>query len=156
MMGPALSVSNNMQSPPDPQPLAPAHDPVPELLGRVYAESPVSLKKRLLEQLLKPLGLLSLATVCNGAFANLAFNQDWFKRGIRPELAQSVDADQVMALTDYVQQVSCQAVAGLAQVLIASPVLQGSVAASALLALLIQRAREHPKTDPRAHEDFEP
>lgn len=132
------------------------HDPVPTLLGQVYAESPVSLKSRLLEQLLKPLGLLSLATVCNGAFANLAFNNDWFKRGIRPELVQSVDADQVMALTGYVQQVSFQAVDGLAQVLSGSPVMQGSVAASALLALLMKRGREQPKTDAHALEDFEP
>jgi hypothetical protein len=129
---------------------------VPALLGRVYAESPLPLKKRLLEHLLKPLGLLSLATVCNGAFANLAINQDWSRLGIRPELAQSVDAEQVMALTDYVQQVSVQAISGVSQVLSASPVVQGSVAASALIALLIKRAREQPGPDPRDLEDFEP
>ena len=145
-----------MHKPTLPQIEQAAHDPVPALLGQVYSESPISLMRRLLEQVLKPLGLLSLATVCDGAFANLAFNSDWFKRGIRPELVQSVDADQVMALTDYVQQVSVQAVTGLAQVLSTSPVLQGSMAAAALLALLIKRAREQPKTDANPLEDFEP
>ena len=126
-------------------------DPVPALLGRVYAEAPTPLKSRLLEHLLKPLGLLSLAAVCNGAFANVALNRNW---AIRPELAQAVDGDQVMALTAYVQQVSVQAVTGLSQVLSASPVMQGSVAASALVALLIKRAREQRPPDPRDLEDF--
>jgi hypothetical protein len=59
-----------------------------------------------------------------------------------------------MALTAYVQQVSVQAVTGLSQVLSASPVMQGSVAASALVALLIKRAREQRPPDPRDLEDF--
>jgi hypothetical protein len=138
------------------QALPVAHDPVPALLGRVYAEAPISLKRRLLAHLLKPLGLLSLATVCNGAFANLAINRDWSQMGIRPEMAQAVNAEQVITLTDYVQQVSVQAISGLTQVLTASPVLQGSVAASALVALLIKRAREQPKPSPRDLEDFAP
>jgi hypothetical protein len=121
------------------------------LLGRVYAEAPAPLKSRLLEHLLKPLGLLSLAAVCNGAFANLALNRNW---AIQPELAQKVDSEQVMALAAYVQQVSVQAVTGLSQVLTSSPLLQGSVAASALVALLVKRSRELPKPDPRDLEDF--
>jgi hypothetical protein len=131
-----------------------APDPVPVLLGRVYAEAPTPLKRRLLEHLLKPLGLLSLATVCNGAFAQLALSRDW--HGVRPELAQSVDADQVRALAGYVQQVNFQAISNLTQVLTASPVLQGSVAASALIAVLIKRAREQPKPSQRDLEDFAP
>jgi hypothetical protein len=132
-----------------PFPAAPAAtpDPVPALLGRVYAEAPPSLKSHLLEQLLKPLGLLSLAVVCNGAFANLAFNQDWTALRIRPEIAQSVKAEQVAVLAGYVQQVSIQAITGLSQLLSNTPVLQGSVAASALIAMLVQRAREQPKPD---------
>lgn len=139
-------------NPPTPLPhAAEVPDPVPALLGRVYAEAPTPLKSRLLEQLLKPLGLLSLAAVCNGAFAHVALNRNW---AIRPELAQAVDGEQVMALTAYVQQVSVQAVTGLSQVLSASPVMQGSVAASALVALLIKRAREQRPPDPRDLEDF--
>lgn len=122
-------------------------DPVPALLARVYAEAPAPLKSRLLEQLLKPLGLLSLAAVCNGAFANLAFSKDWSVLRIRPEVAQSVDTEQVTVLAHYVQQVSWQAITGLSQVITTSPVLQGSVAASALVAVLIQRVREQPKPD---------
>jgi hypothetical protein len=105
----------------------------------------------MLEQLLKPLGLLSLATVCNGAFANLALTRNW---AIQPDLVQKVDAKQVMALTIYVQQVSVHAVTSLSHVLISSPLLQGSVAASALVALLIKRSRESPQPDPRDLEDF--
>jgi hypothetical protein len=140
-----------MQTPHNSLPPTAAPDPVPALLGRVYAEAPASLKSRLLEQLLKPLGMLSLAAVCNGAFANVAVNRNW---AIRPELAQTVDAEQVIALTAYVQQVSVQAVTGLSQVLTASPVLQGSVAASALVALLIKRAREQRPPDLRELDDF--
>lgn len=136
-----------MPTPHLPSPAAAPPDPVPALLGRVYAEAPPPLKSRLLEQLLKPLGLLSLAVVCNGAFAGLAFSQNWSTLRIRPEVAQSVGAEQVTVLAGYVQQVSFQAITGLGQVLSASPVLQGSVAASALMALLVQRAREQPKPD---------
>jgi hypothetical protein len=128
-----------------------SEDPVPVLLGRVYAEAPTPLKSRMLEQLLKPLGLLSLATVCNGAFANLALTRNW---AIQPDLVQKVDSKQVMALTIYVQQVSVQAVTSLSHVLTSSPLLQGSVAASALVALLIKRSRELPQPDPRDLEDF--
>jgi hypothetical protein len=65
-----------------------------------------------------------------------------------------VDADQIMALTAYVQQVSVQAVTGLSQVLTSSPLMQGSVAASALVAVLIKRSREQHLPDPRDLEDF--
>jgi hypothetical protein len=122
-------------------------DLVPVLLARVYAEAPPPLKSRLLEQLLKPLGLLSLAAVCNGAFASLAFSKELAGLRIRPELAQSVGSEQVAVLAGYVQQVSFQAISGLSQLLSNSPVLQGSVAASALVAVLVQRAREQPTTD---------
>jgi hypothetical protein len=126
-------------------------DPVPALLGRVYSEAPYSLKSRLLEHLLKPLGILSLVAVCNGAFANVALNRNW---EIRPELAQAVDGEQVMALTAFVQQVSVQAVTGLSQLLSSFPVLQGSVAASALVALLIKRSHEQHALEARDQEDF--
>jgi hypothetical protein len=140
---------------PTPSPVsAAASDPVPVLLGRVYAEAQLPLKSRLLEHLLKPLGLLSLAAVCNGAFASLALNPNWSGPRVRPELALAVDAEQVTALAGYVQQVSYQAINGLSQVLTASPVLQGSVAASTLVALLIQRARAQAKPDQRDFDVF--
>ena len=60
-----------MHKPTLPQIEQAAHDPVPALLGQVYAESPISLKRRLLEQLLKPLGLLSLACVLIGVSASV-------------------------------------------------------------------------------------
>jgi hypothetical protein len=144
---PSSPRSLTMPTPPNTPANTTTPDPVPALLGRVYAEAPPPLKSRLLEQLLKPLGLLSLAAVCNGAFASLAFSQDWSALRIRPEMAQTVKAEQVTVLAGYVQQVSFQAIAGLGQLLSNSPVLQGSVAASALVAVLVQRAREQPKPD---------
>lgn len=135
---------------------AAAPDSVPALVGCVYAEAPIPLKTRLLEHLLKPLGLLSLVTVCNGAFSILALNRDWSRMGIRPEMARSVNAEQVKTLTGYVQQVSVESITSLTQVLTTSPVLQGSVAASALIALLIRHACEQPKPSQRDLEDFAP
>lgn len=126
-------------------------DPVSELIGRVYAEAPTPVKRRLLEHLLKPLGLLSLATVCNGAFVNLALNRSW---AIQPDFVKRVNPEQVIALTAYVQQVSVHAVTSLSHVLTSNPLLQGSVAASALVALLIKRSQEFPPPDPRDLEDF--
>jgi hypothetical protein len=53
----------------------------------------------------------------------------------------------VIALVDYVQQVSVNAVDGLAHLLSASPVLTSSAAATLLITVLVQRARTRRAED---------
>ena len=120
---------------------------IANLVGQVYAIAPPTERRRLLEHLLKPLGVLSLVAVANGIFANIRFRSGWSDLQVRVEDAQQVQPGDVITLVNYVQQVSAQAVDGLADMLAASPVLTGSAAAALLISLLVQRARKRRAED---------
>jgi hypothetical protein len=113
---------------------------IPQLVGEVFDAAPPADKRRLLEQLLPPLGLLSLVAVANGIFAKIRFRSGWPEMHIRLEDVQNVRASEITSLVDHVQQVSVQAVDGLAQLVSASPVLASSGAAALLVTLLMRRA----------------
>jgi hypothetical protein len=66
---------------------------------------------------------------------------------VRAEDAQNVQPGDVITLVNHVQQVSVQAVDGLADLLAASPVLAGSAATALLITLLVQRSRSRPAMD---------
>jgi hypothetical protein len=114
-----------------------AAQPVPELVARLYADAPPAEKSRLLEPLLRPLGLLSLFALADGAFARI-----WLRNGasdlrVSPDDAQAISAAQVADLVGYLEQASVEALDGLCQVIGASPLLAGS--ASAVLVVLVLR-----------------
>ena len=90
---------------------------------------------------MRPLGVLSLMAIAGGVFASLRFRGGWQDFHVRLDDAQRVHAGDVIALVDHVQQVSVEAVDGLAQTLMASPIMAGSAAAALLVTLLLQRAR---------------
>lgn len=113
---------------------------IAHLVGQVYESAPPAERSRLLEQLLKPLGVLSLVAVANGIFAKIRFRGGWPELHVRLEDAQNVQASDVITLVNHVQQVSVQAVIGLADVLAASPVMTGS-AAALLMTVLLQHRR---------------
>lgn len=112
-----------------------------QLVADVYEAAPLALRSRLLEQLMRPLGVLALVAVANGIFAKIRFRSGWPELQVRAEDAQGVQASDVMALVDRVQQVSVESVDGLAKLLIASPMMTGSATAALLVTLLMQRAR---------------
>ncbi len=119
-----------------------------QLVTQVYESAPLALRGRLLEQLLRPLGVLSLVAVANGIFARMRLRgAGWPDAPVRLEDAQHVRADDVMALADHVQQVSMEALYGLARTISASPVLTSSAAAAVLVTLLLQRARQRRADD---------
>lgn len=120
---------------------------IAQLVGQVYASAPPSVRSRLLEHLIKPLGVLSLAVVANGIFASIRFRSNWPELKVRMEDVQSVQPRDVIALVHSVQQVSAHAVDGLAQLLSSSPVMAGSAAASVLVTVLLQRARNRRADD---------
>ena len=117
---------------------------VPALVARVYEEAPPALRGRLLEQLLRPLGLLSLAAVANGIFAKITLGNGWYQLKVNGDDASLVAPGDVMALVSHVQQVSTQAVDGLSSIITTSPVLAGSATAAMLLALLAKQATSRP------------
>lgn len=124
------------------QPPSPTTEiPISQLVAQVYESAPPALRSRLLEHLLMPLGVLSLVAVANGIFAKIRFRSGGPDMHIRFEDAQNVQASDVMALVDRVQEVSVKSIEGLAQMISTSPVISGSAAAVLLVTVLMQRAR---------------
>lgn len=113
---------------------------IPELVADVYEHAPAVERAHLLEQLLQPVGVLSLVGVAGGVFANIRFRSGWQDMHVRLEDIQGVRGDQIVALVRHVQQISTEAVDELAQMLTASPLLCSSAAAALLVTLLVQRA----------------
>jgi hypothetical protein len=127
-----------------PLPTPPEAFSVAHLVGQVYEDAPPPERSHLLEQLLRPLGVLSLVAVADGIFAAVRFRSvrsGWNDIQVRAEDIQNVSAREVIELVNHVQQVSAEAVDGLAQIISTSPVLAGSAAAVVLAALLVKRAR---------------
>jgi hypothetical protein len=121
--------------------------PIAQLVAQVYETAPLAERSRLLEHLLRPLGVLSLVAVADGIFAKIRFRSGWPEMNIRFEDAQNVQASDVIALVDRVQQVSVETLDGLAKMVIASPVLASSAAAALLVTVLMQRARNRRNAD---------
>lgn len=113
---------------------------IPHLVAEVYEAAPPAVRRRVLEQLVRPMGLLSLVAVADGVFAGMRLRSGWQELQIRIEDLPSVHASHVIALTDYAEQVSVEIVDGLVQALTSSPLLTGT-ATAALVALLVRRAR---------------
>ena len=126
---------------------------LPALVARVYAEATPAVRGRLLQQLLLPLSLLSLAAVANGLFARLTMGDGWVQRKVSLDDANRVDASDVIALVHHVQQVSVQAVESLSKIIVSSPVLASSAAAAMQLTLLAKQRRNRA---PVLDNDFDP
>lgn len=120
---------------------------IAQLVGQVYAIAPPTVRRRLLEHLLKPLGVLSLVAIANGIFATIRFRSGSSDLHVRMEDAQNVQPGDVITLVNHVQQVSIHAVDGLAEMLGTSTVMTGSAAAVLLMTLLVQRSRNRRAED---------
>ena len=114
---------------------------IPQLVAEVYEAAPMAERGRVIEQLLRPLGVLSLVAIADGVFAKVRFRAGWQNLDVRLEDIQNVRAADIVALVDHAQQVSVETIDGLAQMVAASPMLSGSTAAALLLTALIQRTR---------------
>lgn len=126
---------------------------IPKLVAEVYDSAPVTERAHLLEQLLQPVGVMSLFGIAGGVFANIRFRSGWQDMHVRLEDIQSVRGEQIATLVGHIQQISAEAVDGLAQMLTASPLLSSSAAAAMLVTLLVQRSRKlasaHRPSPPR-------
>ncbi|MES2947093.1 MAG: hypothetical protein V4858_00990 [Pseudomonadota bacterium] len=120
---------------------------IAQLVGQVYEIAPPAERSRLLEHLLKPLGVLSLVAIANGIFASIRFRSGWPDLHVRVEDAQNVQPGDVITLASHVQQVSAHAVDGLADMLASSPMMTGSAAAALLMTVLMQRSRNRRAED---------
>jgi len=118
-----------------------------QLISRVYEAAPPLVRSRLIGHLMQPLGLLSLLALANGIFAKIRFRSGWQGTAIPLSEVDNVSTRDIVALVDFVQQVSSDAVNGLAQVLASSPAMSGTAVAAVLVTLLMKRARNRRATD---------
>jgi hypothetical protein len=111
---------------------------VPKLIGQVYEIAPLTLRARIIEQLMRPLGVLGLMAVANGVFAGIRLRDRSAFPSVALEDATVVRPSDVVALADWAQQVSGEAIDGLMKVISMSPVLASSAAAAILVSVLIR------------------
>ncbi len=109
-----------------------------ELIAKAYEEAQPMMRRRLLEHLLRPLGILSMMGVANGAFARVCERPGWSDFSIRLEDTQKIDASEVLELAAYVQQFSAKALHGLLQIFGTSPSLASTATAALLVAILLR------------------
>lgn len=119
---------------------------VPQLVAQVYEAAPLADRRQLLERLLRPLGVLSLVAIAGGIFAKVRLRAGWQDFHVRIEDTLPVRPSDVVALVEHVQQVSIEAVDGLAHWLTASPALASSAAAALLATILLQRSEAAGRT----------
>jgi hypothetical protein len=133
----------------------PSEVPISQLVAQVFETAPPALRVNLLEQLLQPLGALSLLALANGIFAKIRFSSGWPSMHIRFEDVQKVQGKDIVALVERVQMVSVNSVDGLAKMLTASPVMASSAAAALLITVLMQRGHNRRDGDGDASHSFE-
>ena len=128
---------------------------VPNLVAEVFAAAPTDAKARLLEPLLQPLGLMSLFGIAGGVFARARLHAGWPELHVRPEDILSVRPVDVSTLVAFVQQVSTEAMDGVATVMSTSTTYPGSAAAALLAALFVasRSAASASACNPAAFED---
>jgi hypothetical protein len=121
--------------------------PIPHLVAQVFETAPPAVRATLLEQLLQPLGALSLLVLANGIFAKIRFSSGWPNMHLRIEDVEKVQAKDIVALVERVQMVSVNSLDGLAKILTASPLAASSAAAALLITVLMQRALTRRDSD---------
>jgi hypothetical protein len=94
--------------PPDPCPDG-LDSPVPDLVARVYAESPARVRSKLITCLLRALGPLSMAALAQGSFSLFLLRASSNALFVTAEEARRITETQVLELARYVAQ-ACPAV----------------------------------------------
>jgi hypothetical protein len=120
----------------------PQADAAPELaplVARFYDEAPLSLRVRLLNVLLRPVGPLALVTLAAGAFGPLLPATRW--RGAVADLADAfrLDGSQVLELARYVEQKAPESLLQLPDLVGPAPLWAASITGALLLVALRRR-----------------
>jgi hypothetical protein len=99
-------------------PSAPAQDGgeggMPERVSEAYRQAPLTIRARLLEHLLRPVGPLALVALAAGAFGHLMFRLGRNALPVSIEDAARISAEHVLELARYVEQSSPAVLAQIA------------------------------------------
>jgi len=115
------------------------------LVGNAYEAAPYPVRKSLLDQLIRSVGVLGLVTVAGGVFAKIRLRGGW-PDFVKSDDLQVIQKADVVALVDYVQQVSAWALVDAAQLLASNPALLGSGAAAVLATIMLNRGKDRRQT----------
>ncbi len=137
-----------VSSSPDDGHAAPRRLPVteegPRLVARLYARGPDSLRARMLECLLKPLGPLGVAAVASGAFLDRVLHHGSTGLRMAADAAPRYTTEQVLELARFVVQVQPEVLRQLAALAAQAPPGGVALTATALL-MLVQQSRREPR-----------
>lgn len=123
-----------------------AESPVPSLLARLYAQSSLAVRRKLVSSLLGVTGPLALAALADGRFARFLLRSSADRIVVTLEDARRLSEAQVLALARYAWEASPQVFGRLAQVLQAEdPTLLRSLTGALFLLALGMRARDRRK-----------
>ena len=112
------------------------------LVARFYNDAPLSLRVRLLNGLLRPVGPLALVTLAAGSFGSLLPDTRWRVAVADLGDALRLDGAQVLELARYVEQKAPELLLQLPDVVGQGPLWAASVSGSLLLVALRLRRRE--------------
>lgn len=121
-----------------------------QLMGEVYDVAPSALRNVMIDRLVSPLGVLSLATVANGIFL-----QDHLRKRLLASPAmgaeQDIRASDVIALAERVLQINAEIIDEVAEMVRISPAAAGCAAAEKLAKIPLRRnnSRHHLDGVPR-------
>ncbi len=113
-----------------------------KLVAKVFETAPAAMRMHMLEQLMRPVGVLPLIAVANGVFARMRFHSGWPANHLRVEDVQSVGPADVMALVEHVLHTQADSLDGLLSELLDTPDIAGTGAAAVLVAILLKRAHD--------------
>ena len=119
-----------------PATVAPALGSVAPLVAAFYADAPNSLRLRLLDQLLRPVGPLALCAIAAGGFARLLPPGHWTGVQLHLEDAMRISAAQVFELARYLEQKCPEWLLQLPELLNDNPVALGTLSGAMLMVAL--------------------
>lgn len=109
---------------------------IPQQVGEIYGMAPNEIRIKMLEYLLRPIGVLPLVAVARGVFAKIRFRSGWPELKINIEDIAEVQVDDVISLAEYVLQENEHAIFGLEKLLRGVQSVENSEAVSVFLANL--------------------
>jgi hypothetical protein len=115
------------------------------LIGAAYEASPLTVRKSLLEQLIRSVGVLGLITIAGGVFAKIRLRGGWPNVLVNSDDLQMIRKADVVALVDYVQQLSSGALVDMVRLLASHPALIGSGAVAVLATIMLRRVPDRRK-----------
>jgi hypothetical protein len=106
---------------------------LPPLIADFYEQAPPTVRRRLLDSLLRPVGPLALGAIAAGAFADLVPTTRWTVVRASLDDALRISAAHVLELARYVEQKNPDVLWQLPGLVDESQLLNGSISGALLL-----------------------